>query len=217
MPSMNGTAAPSTLERIEVRPLNWARAQVRIVGRSELIVHAWSEKARLQLAQLDARRHPLGLKPKNPPRDPDGDFQRSMYRLPDGRHAFPAVAFKAAIIGGCRMFDRSVAMSALKANILVVGEGDEMLVPLDLAGEPRRREDMVRLDGPSRAADIRWRAGYWPWAAVLLIEYNADILTADSLINLVDAGGYGGVGEWRPSAPKSVTGIYGRFQVARAG
>ena len=35
-----------------------------------------------------------------------------------------------------------------------------------------------------------------------------------SVIALVDAAGMGGVGEWRPSAPKSATGSYGQFRVA---
>jgi len=29
----------------------------------------------------------------------------------------------------------------------------------------------------------------------------------------VDAGGNGGVGDWRPSAPKSLTGTFGRYEV----
>ena len=35
----------------------------------------------------------------------------------------------------------------------------------------------------------------------------------DSVVSLVNAGGLGGVGEWRPSAPKSNSGVFGRYEV----
>ena len=38
------------------------------------------------------------------PRDPVADFPSgSMYRLPDGGHGFPAVAFKAAMVDAARL------------------------------------------------------------------------------------------------------------------
>ena len=38
-------------------------------------------------------------------------------------------------------------------------------------------------------------------------------IDADSVVALVDAGGRLGVGDWRPSSPKSATGIYGQYKV----
>jgi len=101
-------------------------------------------------------------------------------------------------------------MTVAKIAIRVIGEGPEQLVAIE--GEPHMREDMVRLE--NGVADIRYRAGYWPWSAILKIVYNSNILTLESLVNLVNAAGMGGVGEWRPAAPKSATGTYGTFAVA---
>jgi hypothetical protein len=56
---------------------------------------------------------------------------------------------------------------------------------------------------------------YWPWTATLRVKYLASILNAESVIALVDAGGLGGVGEWRPSAPKSFGGTMGTYEVAQ--
>jgi len=34
-----------------------------------------------------------------------------------------------------------------------------------------------------------------------------------SILALADAAGVGGIGEWRPTSPKSATGSYGTFEV----
>lgn len=193
--------APSSalkLERIAVQ-----RIEVPIQGLTPLIAHAWSEKARNML--LATGNQP---RKKKEPRDPDGDYNAARYVLPDGRDGFPAVAFKAAMVGAARLFD-GVTMTALKQWMFVTGEGPQQLVPIQ--GERSRREDMVRVGMGS--ADIRWRPQYDDWSALLVIDFVATALTPESVLALVDAAGIGGVGEWRPSSPKGSTGSYGRFRV----
>jgi hypothetical protein len=90
----------------------------------------------------------------------------------------------------------------------VVGEGTEQLVRI-IADEPRMREDVVRVG--MGTADLRYRAEYWPWRAELVINFVPAMLSAESVIAIVDAAGLGGVGEWRPS--KAKTGLYGTFEV----
>lgn len=197
----NAPSVPGALrlERIEVH-----RMEVPIVGITPLIVHAWSEKARNQMAATET------VKRKKEPRDPQGDFEAARYRLPDGRDGFPAVGFKAAMVGAARLFD-GVTMTALKQWLFVVGEGPSQLVPI--TGKISRREDMVRV-GQGKA-DIRWRPQFDDWSTTLLVEFVASAITPSSVLALVDAAGIGGVGEWRPSAPKGATGSYGRFRVAQ--
>ncbi len=187
------------LERIGVR-----RIEVPIQGVTPLIAHAWSEKARAMLLA------PSGQpRKKKEARDPDGDFNAARYILPGDRDGFPAVAFKAAMVGAARLFD-GVTMTALKQWLFVNGEGPQQLVPIE--GVRSRREDMVRVGMGS--ADIRWRPQYDDWSATLLIDFVATAIAPESVLALVDAAGIGGVGEWRPSSPKGATGSYGRFRVA---
>jgi hypothetical protein len=111
------------------------------------------------------------------------------------------------------MFD-GIAMTQAKIAVFVHGETTSSGVQLvEILGEPAMREDMVRLE--RGVADIRFRAQYWPWSAVLKVEYNAIMLGQEVVVNLVEAAGYGGIGEWRPSAPKSATGQHGMFQIDR--
>jgi hypothetical protein len=63
-------------------------------------------------------------------------------------------------------------------------------------------------------ADIRHRAEFETWGAVLRVQFNAGVMSAEQVINLFEAGGFGvGVGEWRPEKD----GVNGRFHVAKTG
>lgn len=179
---------------------------IRIVGTAPLIVHRFDEKAKTMMLEAQQTK----TRAKKPPKDPVADFEASKYLLEDGRDGFPAVGFKAAIVGAVRLFD-GLTMVQAKQMLRVLGDGGEQLVPLKLDGPPTMREDTVRVG--MGTADLRYRAQYWPWAADLQIQFVPSQLSADSVVALVDAGGIGGVGEWRPSAPKGATGSYGTWEV----
>lgn len=200
------TSEPEAIEpqAIQLVPLRINTMEVEIEGITPLIVHRWSEKAKKQM--LDQQTGKTRM--KKAPKDPNADYQSARYVLPDGRDAFPAVAFKAAMIGAARHFE-GVTMTSLKAALFVEGIGPEQLVPID--GKPEMREDTVRIG--MGTADLRYRPIYFPWSAKLTVRFVQSSITAESVIALVDAGGLGGVGEWRPSAPKSYTGSYGQFRV----
>ena len=198
------TTTAQTSAAINLEKITRAVIDVPIVGTAPLIVHRFDEKAKqimLEAQQTKTRK-------KKEPKDPVADFERSMHRLSDGTHGFPAVAFKAAIVDAARLFD-GVKMTEIKAALSVIGEGNEQLIRLD-AASPRMREDTVRIG--MGTADLRYRAQYDEWSAVLPIRYVPAQISAESVVALVDAAGLGGVGEWRPS--KAKTGIFGTFEVA---
>jgi hypothetical protein len=141
-------------------------------------------------------------------KDPAAEAEASLYRLADGRPGMPATAFKAASVGAARLYD-GVTMASLKAALFVNGEGEDQLVPI--VGEATMREDTPRNSGGT--ADLRYRYAFWPWSALLVVTFIPALIDVESVINLIDAGGNGGVGDWRPSAPKSLTGTFGRYEV----
>lgn len=186
---------------VELQKIALETIRVPIIGTSELIVHNWSEKAKRQMLEKQLK---PGTRPKKAPKDPEADYEASKYKDEYGHDAMVSTAFKQAMVDALRYFD-GVSMVMGKTAFFVENE----FVPL--TGEPRPREDMVRLE--SGTADIRYRAGYPEWSAKLVITYVKSILTQESIISLVDvAGQTQGVGDWRPSSKKK-TGPYGRFQV----
>lgn len=197
------TPAPIDISRIASE-----RILVPIVGTMPLIMCKFSEKAkRKMLDDMQGRKTPKTAK------DPDEEFRAAAYRLKDG-YGFPAVAFKAATIGAARYYGKGVTMTELRQYIFIKGELSEdtppqALVPIT-SDDPVMREDYVRVS--RGGTDLRYRPEFHNWSAVLDIVYVTTCLSRNSLLSLVDAGGMGGVGEWRP-AGKSSSGDFGTYTI----
>lgn len=211
IPTNGNGSAPTPIDKIEravsLTPILRETIHVPIVGLSPLIPHRWSEKAKRQMR--DKQTAPTRARAKLEAKEISAEAESSLYRLSDGRPGMPATAFKAATVAAARFYGKDVTLVSLKAALFVNGEDEDQLVPI--IGDMTMREDTPRNTGGG--ADLRYRYMFWPWSAILTIDYLPAVIDTDSVFNLVDAGGNGGVGDWRPSAPKSLTGTYGRYEV----
>jgi hypothetical protein len=183
---------------VEMKKMALQRYDVPIIGTSPLIMHAWSSKAKEMMLAKQMKRATTGKEAK----DPQRDFEESIYLGKDGLPAFPSIAFKAAAV------DAAIAMDFKKTNLRQAFhiEGDMVSI---LGDSPTPREDMVRVG--MGTADIRYRAEFRHWGAFLRVTVNASMLSIEQLYNLFDAAGFGiGIGEWRPQRD----GQFGRFKVA---
>lgn len=201
-------AAKPTEQTTNLVQVNVHEIMVPIVGTAPLIVQRFGFKARnsIQAGQSGA------AKVKKAPRDPDYDFQDARHLLPDGSDGFPAVGFKAAIIGGARVLESAV-MTRLKQGVFLYGEGPDNLVRIE-SEPPEMRTDYVRIG--KGTTDLRYRPQYWPWSATLHIQYIEQLVNLENLLALIQAGGFGGIGEWRPSSKMSMTGSYGTFELDKS-
>jgi hypothetical protein len=197
-------AKAQTANVVELKPINLRTVEIPLEGITELIVHNWSEKAKKMM--LDKQ---MGKAvEKRPKKDPEEDYKTSFYYTKAKACGFPAVGFKAAIVGACRSVD-GLPMTKVKQIIRVEGTEDNDMVEIE--GKPRMREDMVRLE--TGVADIRYRAGFPKWKATIKVTFLENVLSFEQVVNLVNLAGLGGIGEWRPSSPKSASGSYGCFRV----
>ena len=196
--------ATETTGTIELTRLQDAILEVPIIGLTPVIPHRWSEKARRTMPG-----HPDGdaIKKSKNKRNPTAEAEACLYTLGKGI-AMPATAFKAAMVGACRFFDKPTMVEA-KQLVFVEGEGPQQLVPI--GGEKELHEDLPR--NANGNADLRYRYYVLGWSAVLRVRYVPSRISRESIIALVDASGRGGVGDWRPSAPKSYTGTFGTYRV----
>lgn len=183
--------------------------EIEIRGTAPYISNQWSEKAKRMMPG-----HPdkPQLSEQKGVRKPKDEAEAGVHRLPDGRVGLPATAMKAAMVGAVRFF-AGLTMVESKLLFYVIGEagGPEPLIPITYAGEPVLREDTVR--NSNGGADLRYRYEFREWKAAVAIRFIASKITADSLVNLLDAAGLGGIGDWRPSSPKSATGTFGTWEV----
>ena len=199
-----------TTPRIEISKIAAETMLVPIRGTAPLIVHSFSEKSKRQM--LDAQQ---GKKKLKEIRDPQAEYEAAFYRIAtdDGdAYGFPVTAFKAATIGAARFYDKSVTMTSLRQFMFMHGiltkADPQQLVRIH--GEPQMREDIVRLGGMSRSADLRYRPEFIEWTTELKVTYVTTSLSRDSVLSLIDAGGLGiGVGEWRPEK----RGEFGTYEI----
>jgi hypothetical protein len=192
------SAAPKAGKPIVVPRFDIRTIQVKLVGDAPLICHAWSEKAKRQMLNKQMMVASEGKEAK----DPQADFESSLYRLPDGGYGFPAIAFKAAAVTACTSLGKSVTKVQARQAFHVVGD------MVRIEGTPTMREDMVRIG--MGTADIRYRGEFREWSCVLTIRYNARVLSDEQIVNLLNTAGFAvGVGEWRPERD----GQFGLFHV----
>lgn len=175
-------ATPTTITLPE---LSKTRLGIDIVGTSSLITHKWSEKAKKEMLDKQMGKAKTGKTPKNP----EQDFEEALYRTENGGYGFPSVAFKAAAVRAGTYAD--LKMTFLRGAFHVLGE------LVEIVGEPKPREDMVRVG--MGTADIRYRPEFIDWTATVPVVLNERALSVEQLVNLFRIAGFSvGVGEWRP-------------------
>lgn len=210
-------AAPPKQEKetpIVLPPMRIEVMRMSLVGDSPLISHAWSAKAKQMMLDKQMKK-PRGAKEA---KDPQECYRESLYlyngygfdealkRAAKGEaaFAFPSVAFKAAAVDACSHVDGVTKVKARGAFHIV---GDMVA----LKGEPRMRQDMVRLQGIGSPADIRFRGEFPEWSTEFEVRFNANVLSAGEIVNLFNTAGFAiGVGDWRPER----NGSFGMFHVA---
>jgi hypothetical protein len=219
-----GSIVPA--QSVEIPKLRQKTIHVDIIGKSPLIVHAWSAKAVRMMLDKQTGKATAGREKKNPV----ADFKGSLYYLPNKQgFGLPAPSFKAAIVSAANDVDMKMtevkrglhvnsylvkieSPALAKENFTEYDNEFEKEIKFEHEHGCQMRMDMVRLE--SGVADIRFRGCFPIWKATLEIEYNEAVLSAEQVVNLISAAGYGcGVGEWRPSSPNVRSGEFGRFSV----
>lgn len=176
------------------------RLTVTVIGDQPLLSHRFSDKSKEAMLAKQQKRAKGGKEA----RDPEAEFKASLYRIDgeDGQYGFPAAAFKKAMVSACRFVD-GMAMTVARGALHVMGD----IIPLTY-DELKMREDTVVLNGRTR--DLRYRGEFRGWSAELTILYDASVVSAEQVVNLLNRAGFGvGVGDWRPEK----NGSFGMFHV----
>lgn len=201
-------AAKKTAETIVIPPIKFAVLELRLIGDSFIIPHAWCEKAKRMIRDKGQKT----AKGPRENRDPLGDGSRSMYWLgkdgqpiPAGddwtKHKYgfgvPCRAIKASVrraaadVEGVAMtqINRLVFVLPLVADAcvpLLTGNGKKLLLP------NRIREDLMRVGGKgpgTGSADLRYRGEFTNWSTVVEVKFDAGILSKDQIVNLFNRAG----------------------------
>ena len=206
---------------IEIKPINIQTIDFTLRGLTPLIVHAWGHKAKQEM--LDKQRK-VKTTAKHEAKIPANDFMESLYWLTEqpalgttddeawevwdkavadgAKFGFPVTGIKQAIITGAYRAGLDVKMTELRGLMFLVGRTEASTTEMAeiIGSTPQMREDMVRVGGMSKTADIRYRPEFAEWEIPITMRYHSDgKYSLDQLLNLINYGGtYCGIGEWRP-------------------
>ena len=215
---------------IDIKPIEFGYVDFTIKGTSPLIVHAWSEKAKRIMLETQTKGN---VRAKREAKIPTNDFMATLYWLTDvpewggteeeaeelwieatkknPRFGFPCNGIKASIISGAYRAGLDVKQTELRSSFFLEGATDVSTPDFaEIVGEiPIKREDMVKVGGQSKTADIRYRASFESWEIPLRMKYLKDgKYSINQLMNMINYGGFcTGIGEWRPEK-KGQFGMY---------
>lgn len=221
-------------EIITIKTPNIIKTNITLVGDTPLIVHAWSFKAKKMM--LEAQQKVKKDKKAMAIRDPFSEFMEALYWItpqpeentPEAfeeavrngaKFGFPIIAVKQAALSACYragIIPNQTGMRSVFYLNAVNGvnnwTGSELAV-IDTPEPPYCREDMVKIGGMTKVADLRYRPCFNNWKIRLTVVLNdVGTFSMENIINAIEMGGFmNGIGEWRMER----NGDFGRFHVEK--
>lgn len=214
-------ATTKKMAATEIKPMDIVEIPLTIVGDTPLIVHAWSEKAKREMldkqtGKAKASKHSIKI--------PTNDFMNACYWLTEkpedgatdeeaqdnyfaaveagAKFGFPVTGIKQSVIMGAKRGGLDVVATELRGSFFLLGGTEASTVDIaEIVGPaPEIREDMVKVGGMSKTADLRYRPEFHEWRIPLRMRYNANgKYSLEQLLNCFNVGGFVcGIGEWRP-------------------
>lgn len=188
---------------LNIKPIRRKQITIRIIGETPLQMHQWDEKAKGMMRDKHA-----GKKTKTREvRNPQAEYEAATYRDSEGNYAIPGMALKRALITAAHK-DLGVEKTLVRKAVFIIITDPSGVIPLDTYSEPWMREDVMRVGVGS--TDLRYRPQFDEWSVVVKFEIDAELLTEQDLISLIDRAGFGtGILEGRPEVGRD----FGRFRV----
>lgn len=172
---------------------------LEITGTADLIQNRFSQKSVEQML----RKH-MGISVQRESKKPREVLEDATVKNLDGRVAMPPTGLKLAMIGAASQL-KGLKKTHLRTALFV--QGNSIPITYD---EMVPRMDITRTSGIGRVPDVRFRPSFRNWKARLIIQF-ADILTVQTVVDLLNRAGHSGIGEWRPEK----NGSFGTFRVTR--
>lgn len=207
---------------VSIHAPEFEEVHFKIVGDTPLITHAWDEKAKRMIKDKEAG---VAKKTKHEIRIPVNDFINSLNWLTQkpengiddadamrnfteavekgARFGFSIGGIKQSFITGAARGGLDVKMTELRGAFFLMGDTEastfdfaEIVSP----EPPIMREDMVRVGGMAKSADVRYRGEFSQWEIPLRLRYNRNgKYSLQQIMSCVVNGGFvTGIGEWRP-------------------
>jgi len=185
---------------------------VRNIPGSLLVIHAFSEKAKKEIRDKQAKK----VKQAKAERKPQEESDAAKYFDSVGNECVPVTALKKSMISAATAFD-DLTKVGLRQALFVSPTYDvkSQFVPIENHdGTPAigvMREDAVTIGINTRG--LTYRPEYKEWQLRFTVEYNPRLVSEEQLLALIDQAGWGvGICEGRPERTSALG--WGRFKRA---
>lgn len=203
-------AADAASQTVTIRAPDMRTAVFTLVGTSPLVQHRFANKAKMMQSQEEGPRK--GAKKQREAKDFDANYLAAIHMSADGWAGVPASAFRNAMISACRL--AGFKMTHAKLSVFVHADGiDQDGFPIvRVNGTYERFDAAVR--NATGVADVRARPMWREWSITLRVKYDADVLSATDVANLLmRAGEQVGIGEGRHDSKQSCGLGFGCFSI----
>jgi hypothetical protein len=196
-----------TIERPDIQ-----RMTVTLVGTTPLIASRVSDEAKGDI-EGSAPGQKTGKPKQQAKMTPEQKYLASRYMIDTKTHGFPAAAIKKAMISAVRMLGVSgstnLSMVAAKPMFSTYpAEGHHSLMKLTFS-KVEHHDDWARIPKTGTWVPAH-RAVYYGWSCKVVIQFDAGLISPETVLNLVAVAGQVGLGAKRPEC----NGNNGIFEVA---
>lgn len=198
---------------LTITPPNIVVAEFEIEGTAPYMQLKFSEKVKKEMMAKQEAGSTAKSKKKHTKRDFKADYEASKHISEEGWVGIPAAAFRNACVSACRLV--GFQMTKAKLSVFVESDGldkEEGTPLVKIEGTPEMHIGHVR--NATGVADLRARALWRKWSAVVRIKFDADQFTLTDITNLMARVGLQvGIGEGRHDSKSSNGMGFGTFKL----
>lgn len=202
-PFKHGAPDPEK-KSVVIKPPRFELATVLLRSTAPYIQNRFANYKQLEMIEKQKAGSSMAKTRKaKPPKDFEKGYRGSMHISQEGWHGIPATALRNAMIEACRLTEIDMIRAKMCLRIVQDGLDAENLEPLvKIKGEPRMHIDRVRIG--INQTDLLPRAMFEQWEARVTIQWDADVFSAQDVVNLIARAGWQvGIGAGRPLSKMS--------------
>ena len=212
MPTTKTKAASNS--PVAIPPPDFRFVSMRLKGTSPLVINRFSQKAMEEMRATQEAGSTARAKKVRTAKDFNALYEGAKHKSIEGWDGIHAAAFRNAAISACRAVGFKMTHAKLAFRVMEDGwdmaDGAPLIKILD--GEAEQWVAPTR--NATGVIDLRSRPMYKKWGAQLNIEYDAGMLTAADIGNLISrVGKQVGIGEGRPDSKQSAGLGFGLFEI----
>lgn len=207
-------AAAAAEEIVVIQAPDFRLLELQIEGTSPLVINRFSAKAIEQMRATQEAGSTAKSRKTREPKDFDALFENAKHVAEEGWEGIHAAAFRNGAISACRACGFKMTHAKLAFSVHADGIDRVDGAPLVRLAHGTAEQYVAPTRNATGVVDLRCRPMYRQWGANLRIKYDAGMLTAADVTNLIARVGLQvGIGEGRPDSKASAGLGFGLFEI----